>query len=577
MMKKNYKLKSYTRERVKNVNEIKELKEYIDIVKADQAGLTEYNACEDQVKLCKYVEERFITEDLYVSWEQINDYLGLQKYFPFKLYPWEKFCFILHCCIYRKNGLLRWPELFVYVGRGSGKNGYLGFEDFALISPYNPIKYYHITISANSEKQAKTSFEDVYNVCDENEDTLKKWFYWNKEFIQCYKTGSVLDYATNNPKTKDGGRQGKTDFDEIHEYQDHKTINVFTSGLGKKKDPRQTYISTNGYVREGPLDDKVKDGEDILNGVTTNDNGMLPFMCRIKNKEQALVEKNWYMANPSLRYDATLLDEIRREFVSYKKDATKIPDFLAKRMNFTTSQDVDIEVTTWDNILSTNQPIPYDELKGCTCIAGIDYMKTTDFLGAGLLFKYKGKYIWITHTWVCTRSKDIPRIKAPLQEWEQIGLLTFIDDVEINPLVPAKWLMQMGQKYNITTLWMDNYRYTLLAAALKQVGFDTDKKGRNNIRLARPSDEMKISPIVTSAFVNHSIVWGDNPLMRWAANNTCMVTSPTGNTTYGKIEPKSRKTDPFKAFIAAMCGSVDLDDCGEKHDIDILDIGVHSY
>ena len=65
--------------------------------------------------------------------------------------------------------------------------------------------------------------------------------------------------------------------------------------------------------------------------------------------------------------------------------------------------------------------------------------------------------------------------------------------------------------------------------------------------------------------------------MRWAANNTCMVTSPTGNTTYGKIEPKSRKTDPFKAFIAAMCGSVDLDDCGEKHDIDILDIGVHSY
>ena len=30
---------------------------------------------------------------------------------------------------------------------------------------------------------------------------------------------------------------------------------------------------------------------------------------------------------------------------------------------------------------------------------------------------------------------------------------------------------------------MDNYRYTLLAKALREVGFDTDKKGNNNIRL----------------------------------------------------------------------------------------------
>lgn len=121
---------------------------------------------------------------------------------------------------------------------------------------------------------------------------------------------------------------------------------------------------------------------------------------------------------------------------------------------------------------------------------------------------------------------------------------------------------------------MDNYRYTLLAKALRAVGFDTDKKGTNNIRLTRPSNEMLISPTITSLFVNHNIGWDDNPLMRWYTNNSCMITSKAGNTTYGKIEPKSRKTDGFKAFVAAICSSDDLEDSGETID---FDFGVYTY
>jgi phage terminase large subunit-like protein len=74
---------------------------------------------------------------------------------------------------------------------------------------------------------------------------------------------------------------------------------------------------------------------------------------------------------------------------------------------------------------------------------------------------------------------------------------------------------------------------------------------------------MMIAPTITSAFATHKIVWGDNPLMRWYTNNSCMVTSNAGNITYGKIEPKSRKTDGFKALVAAMCVAGDLEDSGE--------------
>ena len=42
-------------------------------------------------------------------------------------------------------------------------------------------------------------------------------------------------------------------------------------------------------------------------------------------------------------------------------------------------------------------------------------------------------------------------------------------------------------------------------------------------------------------------------------NNSKTIVSGSGNITYGKIEPKSRKTDTFKAFVAAECARDCLD------------------
>jgi len=147
-----------------------------------------------------------------------------------------------------------------------------------------------------------------------------------------------------------------------------------------------------------------------------------------------------------------------------------------------------------------------------------------------------------------------------------------VDEVEISPLVPAEWLAKMGQKYNITKLAIDNYRYTMLTRALKEVGFDTDKKGSNNIKLIRPSNQMMIAPVINSLLINHELAWGDNPLLRWALNNTMMSTSAAGNITYGKIEGKSRKTDPWMACVCALAISIDLED-----DEDYVDLNLDCY
>lgn len=517
----------------------KQIDEYIDFVRSEEAVV-----CKEQVLLCDFVEKIFSEENIYVDEEQLERYLGLQKHFPYKLLPWETFCFALHNCVYKENGQLRFPILLIVVGRGAGKNGYLAFENFALVTPINGVKYYDIDMFATSEKQAKATFKDIYNVLEENKVYFKNYFKWNQECITNIRTGSEIKYHTRAPGTKDGGRPGKVDFDEYHAYEDYKLIEVATGGLGKKKHPRRTIITTQGDVRDGPLDKALDDALQILNGKLP-DNGVLPFICWLDDIEEVHIKKNWQKPNPSLRYFPDLMHEMEIEYIEYKRDPATHTAFMTKRMNRITGQ-TEYNVTGWDNLEAATRALP--DLRGRSCVAGIDYAKTDDFVVAGLLFKIGDKRYWLHHTWVCRRSADLPRIKYPLKEAEGEGVLTFVDDVEIGPDLVTEWLLEMGKLYIIESVAMDNFRYTLLRDALKAIGFTPEKK---NVRLIRPSDIMKVAPVIGHIFAMHLIAWGTSKIMRWYTWNTKAVTDKKGNTTYEKIEEKSRKTDGFMAYVAA--------------------------
>lgn len=517
----------------------KYLDDYIKQVKRGQ-----YRVCKEQIQLVNFIEKVFENEQVYVDSEQVEKYFALQKYFPYELFAWEKFCFILHNCTYSAPGVLRFPDLVCVVGRGAGKNGYLAFEDFALLTPVNGIRNYDIDICATSEEQASTTFNDIYEILENNSTKMQRHFKWNKTEITNIKTNSTIRYRTSNSKTKDGGRPGKVDFDEKHAYENYKLIDVFTTGLGKKAMPRRTTITTMGDVRDGPLDNELATGLEVLNG-DAPDNGTLYFICRLDNEKEVYEQENWYKANPSLQYFPNLLREIQKEFEDWKRDKVNNSSFMTKRMNIPKGTEMH-PVTAWENIKATNRPLP--DLEGKTCVFGLDYTKTTDFLGAGLLFMIDNEIIWKPMSWYCSQSADLSRIKFPYDKQPD---LQRVDGAEIPPQIVAEWLKEQKKHYNIIAGALDNYRYTLLKSPLLECGFECDRKGLNNLKLVRPSDKMLVAPLIASDFANHKIVWGDSALMRWYTNNTSATEDKNGNTSYGKIEPKSRKTDGFMAFVAA--------------------------
>ncbi len=547
------------------------IQDYIDLVRSGDIPV-----CQEQLQLCDLVEKAFREENLFLNEPQLEKYLSYQKYFPFKLLKWEKFVFALHNCVYKKDGRLRFPDLIMIVGRGTGKNGYEGFEDFCLLTPTHGVMHYDIDIFATSEDQAKVSFKDVYNVLEANKKIMSHNFTWTKEKITNLKTRSEFSFNTSSYKTKDGFRPGKVTHDEEHAYENAKLISVSTTGLGKVRNPRHNIISSMGDVRGGPLDDDLDVCQQILRGEIP-DNGILPFICRVESKNEIINPDMWTKANPSLPWFPDLKDRMLRELEEYKRDPIHHSDFATRRLN-SPQGNKEHEVTSWDNIYATKRELP--ELKKKTAVFGIDYAMLNDFASILLNFEVGGINTSIQQTWICTQSADLYRIKYPYLEDVERGEVIMVDEAEINPDLLAEYLIEMKKEYNIIYGALDFYRLGLVEDALKKAGFFAEKKENGkitgNLKLIRPSDIMQIAPIISSDFINHRVNWGDSRIMRWYTNNAKLVPDRkgNGNYTYGKIESKSRKTDGFMAYVAARCVSNKIKVMQKRKSVDL---GVYVY
>lgn len=163
----------------------------------------------------------------------------------------------------------------------------------------------------------------------------------------------------------------------------------------------------------------------------------------------------------------------------------------------------------------------------------------------------------------------------PVEEWIKTENLEYVDDIEIHPDTIAEYIAEMGRVYRIKSVAVDNYRYALVADALAKIGFRRENK---NLVVVKQYDIIRVQPIIDRCFVNEYFTWGDNPVLRWAANNTKVIPygrkegADKGSYVYAKIEAKSRKTDPFMALVHSMVQEGDLKDRQKLHKVPVIRI-----
>lgn len=561
----------------------KEIDEYIKFVEDNP------EETDDEIKLLikNIIKPTLSRDDVFFDEEIFYKAIKYCEKWYYKLFPYQKFTYALFF-MYDKNNpdIVIFPDILILMARGNGKDGMIMPLANFLQTHYYGVKNYHIDIVATSEEQALNSFNVVYNMLEDNKKTMKKYFYWNKTEVINKITHSILRYNTANAKTKDGKQTGMIIFNELHAYEDYKQLNVYTSGLGKIKHSRTVTITTNGIVRDGPLDEKLALSTEVLNG-ENNFLGLLPIIFKIKDlktvdipMEKFLKTGNkqdiditvWCQANPSLRYMPVLMNEIIKDYIKMQKQKSYRVEFYAKRMNLP-QQDEEDAVTDWNNILKASYididnriPRAAPDLDGKCAIIGIDYASLNDFASAGFLFKIDGEYIWRQKTWICSKNKFFNDIKFPFDNIGQDGFQDFevvnTETIEVEQII--LWLISEMSKYNIKKWIMDMYRFQLFKSEFEKYGISLETKDNpyGLVRMLRypASIYAIIAPRIEIAFADGKINIGDSAIMRWAINNTCVKTRKDGNKTYEKIEPKLRKNDPFMAFVVAMSGQELLDE-----------------
>lgn len=518
--------------------------EYIELIESGKIP-----ACREQFQLIDYIKNVLKRDDVYINSEMVDNSVGIPgRYFPFKLFPWQKFVNVfVYGLRWKKDDTLVFNRYFLYMGRGAGKNGYISYNSFFLTSKSHGIRNYHVNIVATSEDQAKTSFEDVYDVLEENKSKLDKAYKKTLVKITNKSTKSNIIYNTSNARTKDGKRTGCVVFDEEHEYEDYSSLKVFKSSAGKIKDYREFHITTDGNVRGGPLDDLKNEAKMVLNGeLTIEQSTLFPFICRLDEVSEVDDHEMWTKANPSLPYLPTLKREMMNEYLQIKQNSEIRIEFMTKRMN-RPIEDVRRVVATYEDILATNQPLPED-LKGITAIAGVDFSDIRDFTSVGLLFKKDGKRYWIQHTFIHHLALELQDINPDIIELgKEKGLITIVyNDKSIGPDRVVNWLLEKLKTFHIKTVALDNYKATVLGPKLEEAGFNIDIVRRGQLTHG------KLDPMIQDMFINQTIIFGDDPVMRWYVGNVYKDERGNGNFVYEKIEKERRKTDGFFAFTHAL-------------------------
>ena len=520
----------------------KYVQDYIDLYESGKVRLNVH-----RILLINYLQKNILTrDDLYFDEKLIENYIKFTEKWYFKMEPFQKFIAAFVFLFHKKDDSIFFDQFFLFMGRGAGKNGLISSLAHFFISPLHGIERYNISIVANSELQAKTSFKEVYETIGAH-DVLKSLFYRTKLLIASKQTSSEFQFHTSNAATKDGLRDGAVIYDEVHQYENFDVVNVFSSGLGKVPNSREFFIGTDGYIREGFLDKLKERAQAILEGQEKGDS-LFPFICKLDETHEVDDPQLWEKANPMFSeprspYAKDLFKKVLTQYKQIVSNPSSRSEFMTKRMNLP-SVDAAQSVAEWADILATDRPFP--DLAHRTCIGGLDFASIKDFAAVGLLFKLGDEYIWKSHSFVRRGFLETTKIKVPIQEWEDEGLLTILDGPVITTAPIVAWFCEQREKYGLETIVADTFRLDLIKTALEEEGFEIEF-----IRNPR-AIHSRLAPKVETLFSTRKIIFGPNPLMRWYTNNVYVATKKDGNKEYLKKDEFRRKTDGFQAFIHAL-------------------------
>ena len=498
----------------------------------------------------------------------------------FELMPWQQF---IIGSLYGWTGLTgnrRFRRAYVEVAKGSGKSPFAaGVAIYAITSDDEPRSEAYLI--ARTMEQALVTFRSAVAFVQQSaflRDRLKVIGGQNPYNISHHDSMSFFRRMSSDQHGK--GKSGPLPHlllcDEYHEQDTTSMLDFFDEGKKSRRRPI-TLITTNaGSGTASPCGQEHDYAVRVANGSVIDDR-YFAYVAALDDGDKPMEDEScWIKTNPGLPTIPTY-DYIREQV----KNSQGMPSkrALVERLNFCIWTDAESPWILREKWLEVEVDKLPDEIEKAPCYIGLDLSLKADLTAGALVWdlsegdtkRYAGKVaVWTPKDTMEERgSQD----NVPYRAWADDGYIIAVPGSVIQYQAVAKWISEISSRYNLVGVAYDPWKIDLLQDALDSEGVQvtrslnsggvflaphpqgyvagarsdngrdsTMKKDRDRVQLWMP----RSIDALESAILENTIQVESNPVLRWAALGSVVITDASDN----RRLTKSKSTTRIDAMVA---------------------------
>ena len=462
---------------------------------------------------------------------------------PFLLEQWQKEYIGQLFGTMNDNGQRQYRTSYVQIPRKNGKSNLLAAVALAMLFVEKEAGA-EIYCCASSRDQANAIF-DVCKQMVRNKAVLTNGCKVFRNSIVLNGTNSFLKAVASDAGVLHGANASCVLYDEVHTAKTDELWNVMATSMGARSQPLMFGISTAGLFDPNSICYKLYDyGKKVREGVIQDDT-FLPLIYEADPEDDIHDPDVWKKANPNFG-------------VSIKPEYFEKMSQEAKSMTSTEVAFRQLHLNQWVNSLASwitdsewmdsAGMIPWNQLKGRDCYAGLDLAATEDVTAFVMVFPWDDGSIKVVPKLFVSQAAVDRRHKQTGGSYASFvsnGELIVTDGNSTDYDVIQRVILECAESYNVKSVAYDRWNSNSLVQQLTDKGIEMDPFGQGFISMTAPIKNAEI--LIKKKLLHHA----GHGMLRWMAANVVTKKDDAENIKFSKSKAGD-KIDGIIAMIMAL-------------------------
>lgn len=415
-----------------------------------------------------------------------------------------------------------------------------------------------ILCASNDYAQADIMFQAI-NAMREESPTLERVtrknikgiFFGNpKQKKKRGKFSSQNKGCITKISAKTGAKEGKNikvgSVDEVHEMKDNSLIMPIRQALSTQDEPIYGELTTEGFVRDGYLDQRLIEARKVLKGELDRPRWLIWLHTQDSEEEIWQDESSWVKSNPDLGVIKKW--SFLRQMVAEAKESSATRAFvLAKDFNLPQSAS-----SAWlpESKLVNLGTFSLEDFRGAFYISGNDFAETTDLCASTILLKRPNdkKTYFHTHYWIPESKLENSPDDVDYRQWEREGWITIVPGNSVETSVVADWHFELLKEYDLKP-FKAGYDNRFAKDFINR--FEEIFGEKMTINIPQKFDVLNNPMRTLEADIRDGLInYQDNPVCLWCFRNTGLVLDKLGRVMPTKMD-KTKRIDGTASKIDA--------------------------